>query len=561
MPVVLPTSARTVDLPQRPVPPGHARPNHGGRARFARWPLAALGVATALLHVLANAVSPYGVHRDELLYLAMGRHLQLWRMDFPPLIAALAEFTRAFHLSPGPERITLVRLPSAIAAGVLVVLAGRIAHALGGRRPAQLLAALAVIASPLFMRTGTLYQPVVFDQLWWTLALYAVVRLGRLAPARAPRGDWALLALALGLGLLTKFSILFLGVGLVVAFLLTPLRATLRDGAPWLTLAVALAVGAPSIAGQLQLGWPVIGQMHALRGAQLARVGPLDFLGGQLLLGPAVLLAGLGAWDTIRRKDAPGRAAAIAAVAAFVLLLVLHGKAYYVGPIYPLLWAAGAVALERRFADHPAVEGAGQPAPDRRRRRRLALAGGAALLGAYGLLTLPLGVPLLAPPAMAHYGAALGVGTTTNTGMRLALPQDFADMLGWPAQAAAVAQEYARLTPDERGTAVVAAANYGEAGALDFYGPSLGLPPAVSSEGSYWFFGPGDLPGDVTLVLGPPAAARDLARLFADVRPARRVVHPDLRWVVPEERDVWVFVCRRPRRPLQDVWPALAGQS
>lgn len=561
MPVVLPVTSATDELLARPMPRGHVRPDHG--ARLARWPLAALVLFTVALHVVANVVSPYGVHRDELLYLAMGRHLRLWQMDFPPAIAILAELTRAFVSARAVESVTVIRMTSALAAGALVLLAGLIAHALGGRRGAQLLAAGTVLASPLFLRAGSLFQPVVFDQLWWTLALYATVRLGRAdrRPAEWSTNwrDWTWLGVALGLGLLTKFSILFLGVGLLAGVLLTPLRGTLRTPMPWLATVLAFAIGAPSVVGQLRLGWPVVGQMRELRGGQLMYVGALDYLGGQLLWGPAVLLATLGVWGVLRRsvpRESPlraGRAAMWAAVTAWLLLLALRGKAYYIGPIYPLLWAAGAATLEQRAAERFALHPA--------RRRQVALAGAAAIIGAYGLMALSLGLPIVPPAPMARYAAALGVGTSTNTGGRLELPQDYADMLGWPAQAAAMADVYQSLSEDERGLAVVAAGNYGEAGALDLYGPTLGLPPAISSAGSYWFFGPGDLPGDVTLVLANADAADDLRRLFADVRPVRRVVHADLRWVVPEERNVWIFRCTQPRRSLQELWPSLAGRN
>ncbi len=530
--------------------------------------LTALAAGVLALHAAANAASPYGVHRDELLYLAMGRHLRLWAMDFPPFIAICAQLTRAAARPFGGEQtvansLATLRLLPALAAAAIVVLAVAIARTLGGGRGAQLIAAGCVLASPLYMRTGALFQPVVFDQLWWTLALYALVRLERGADAAASapgrsRRDWLLLGAALGLGLLTKFSVAFIAVGVLAGVLATPLRRALRTPWPWAATLLALLIGAPSVVGQLRLGWPVVQQMSDLRASQLAHVGPGAFLGGQLLFGPAVLLAAFGVWALLVRKSfRAGRAAAVACVVAFALLLLGHGKAYYIGPIYPMLWAAGAVALAQDVARWRAT---------RASRARLGIAVAlvtVALIALYGLAAVPLGVPLLPPVPMARYAAALGVGTETNTGGHLALPQDFADMLGWPEQAQAAARVFHTLSPADQARAAIAGGNYGEAGAIELYGPALGVPAPVSAAGSYWFFGPGARPGAILVALGDSAhLARDLPRLYARVRPVARAIPDSLRrWVVPEQRNTWVFVCDGARRTLQDVWPSLGGRN
>jgi len=493
-----------------------------------------LAAAVLVVHLVVNAAGPYEFHRDELLYLAMGRHLQWWRMDFPPFIAAVARLTQSLGGGLAPWS---VRLAPALAGSVLILLSAWMARRLGGGAWAQGVAALAVAASPMFLRTGTLYQPVVFDQLWWTLG-YAALLL--LATDAAPRW-WGLAALAVGFGLLTKFSIGFFGVGVLVATLALPeWRRRLATPWPWIALGVALLIGSASIVGQVRLGWPITGQLGDLQSTQLARLGVRDFLAGQLLLGPAILLAALGAGALLTSARLRGaRIVGLATVASFVLLAALRGKPYYIGPIYPSLWAAGAVALEM-------ASGA--------RWWRLARWGAPAALGLYGLATLPFGLPFLPPPAMARYASRAGVtsAVTTNVGETLPLPQDYADMLGWKAQAEAVARVYHALPEEERAQAIIVGDNYGEAGALDLYGPALGLPPAISSAGTYWFFGPGTLPGGVAVVLGEEPEG---LRQFADsVVVAAEITN---RWAVPEEQEVKVLVARRPRTTVQAVWPSL----
>jgi hypothetical protein len=506
------------------------------RPPFATGQAAALAGLKLALHLVVNITSPYGFHRDEFLYLAMGRHLKLWRMDFPPAIAMVAEATRSLL----GDSLPAIRLPAALAGTAVLVLAALLARELGGGRSAQGLAALAVWLSPLFLRASNLFQPVVLDQLAWALALFALARICRTG---APRW-WIALGVTLGVGLLTKFSALFLGLAILLALLSSERRRALLGPWPWLAAALALAIGSPSIVGQMRLGLPVLGQMADLQTTQLERVTSLEFILGQLLWGPATVLAVAGGVALLASERLrPFRVVGWSCLWVFLILLLLHGKAYYAGPIYPALFAAGAVAI------------------DGVRQARLGpwLRWGTALLiVAYGALLLPFGVPVLPPQTMASYARAIGAtpALRTNTGELGRLPQDYADMLGWEAQTEAVARVYRGLRPDQQQRAVLLAGNYGEAGALDFFGPRFGLPGAVSPAGSYWFFGPGSKPGELAVTIGIDQA--DLERFFDSVAPAARIREP---WAVSEEQDLTIFLATHPRLTLQQVWPTLAGRN
>jgi hypothetical protein len=366
----------------------------------------------------------------------------------------------------------------------------------------------------------------------------ALARLGR---DPSPR-EWLLLGAAGGLGLLTKFSILFFGVGVLAALLVTPLRRAFAGPWPWVAAGIALAIGHPSIVGQIALDWPLRLQMAGLREAQLERVTWVEFLGTQVLFGPATLVVALTGVAALLAS--PGfrafRAVGWAALGAFLLLLLLRGKPYYTGPVYPALCAAGAAVI------------AGLQRPVAGPTLRWASAFLVVLYG--GLLTLPLGVPVLRPPEMARYALRLGVtaAVQTNRGELLELPQDYADMLGWEAQVAAVADAYRSLPPAEREAAVIIAGNYGEAGAIDFLGTRHGLPAAISTAGTYWQFGPGDRPGAVAVTIG--VDREDLLEYYDSVVTVARVDEP---WVVTEERNVPINVARRPRTTLQAVWPSV----
>jgi 4-amino-4-deoxy-L-arabinose transferase-like glycosyltransferase len=493
--------------------------------------IVALVTLKVMVHVIAAAITPYEFHRDEFLYFSMGTHLRLLHMDFPPMIALLSELLR--H-TVGVSVLTY-RLVPGIAGTLVFSLALLAVRALGGGRRALVLTGIAMLSGPLFLRTASLFQPVVLDQLWWTAALYALLRLEQ---TDDPRWWWAL-GLAGGLGLLAKFSIFFIGFGVLVAILLTPRRRALLGPGPWIALGVALVVGSPSLIGQITLDWPVLDQMEPLRQGQLARITWGAFLGEQpLMTGPAFFLAVAGAVALIGR-GALGRyrVVGIAAVTTFLLLGVLRGKPYYAGPVYPMLFAAGAVWIEQLS----------------RARLRTAVTWTVGLTAAaYGIMTAPLGLPIVPPERMARYAAALGItaATQTNTGGQLPLPQDYADMLGWREKADAVDLVVASLTPAERERAVLFGANYGQAGALDLYGRRLGLPPVVSLAGSFFLFGPGGRPGDVIVFLG--VEPEQLVSITCDsLEMPARVTNP---WGVQEERDVPVVVCRRPSMTLQEFW-------
>jgi hypothetical protein len=495
--------------------------------------IAWLALATLALHAVTNAVTPYGFHRDEFLYFAMGRHLQLFRMDFPPAIAILAEAVRGAL----GDSLFAIRLVPALFATLLVGLAALFAWVLGGGRYAPVLTGLAVLGSPLLMRSGNLFQPVVLDQVAWTLALLALARLAATGDARW----WLAIGAACGFGLLAKFSIALIGFGIFLATVMTPLRRQLGTRWPWLGAALAFVIGMPSLVGQVRLGFPIVLQMQGLSEWQLEHVTRLGFLATQLLFGPGTLLGAVAAVGfTVVPALRPFRAVGWACLVAFVVLLVLRGKAYYFGPAYPALYAAGAVTLEQLRG--PRLE------PGVRW-------GAVVVVTAFGLFALPLGLPILAPQRLVHYAGNLGAARRTNQGELGQLPQDFADMLGWEEEVRAVARVYRELPPGERAEAVVVGDNYGEAGALEFYGPRYGLPAPISAAGTFWQFGPGDKPGSVVVVLGEEPES---LRHYADsVVLAARVADP---WGVAEERDVPVVVGRRPRTTIQALWPSLGGR-
>ena len=273
--------------------------------------------------------------------------------------------------------------------------------------------------------------------------------------------------------------------------------------------------------------------LHELRAGQLNHVSYLSFIVGQLQWGIPVLVGILGGWSLLASpRFASQRLAGWACVLVEVVLMASHGKPYYASPVMPTLIAAGAVVLSRP-------------------RLRVA----AVILSVlFGVLVFPISLPVLSPAGTASYISAMHMDFTrrNNQGNLEVLPQDFADMLGWEEQVIAVRRAYDTLDEAQRRELVIGASNYGRAGALDFFGPRYGLPAVVSTAGSFWFFGPGERPGNTALVVED--TDRNLLKLWQDVRLAG-TIHSE--WSVGEERDTKVWLCQRPRKTIQDAWPAL----
>ena len=496
-----------------------------------------LAAGIFILHIIVNIFTPYGFHRDEFLYIAQGSHLHLWRMDSPPFIGAIADITRGIL----GNSLWAIRFFPALAASILVLLAADIARRLGGKTFARLLAALLVFFAPIFLRPGALFQPVVFDQLWWTLGIWVIIRWRETEDGRW----WIALGIAMALGLLTKFSIFVFGFGVLVGLLATKDRRILFTRWPWIALGVTFIIGSPSIVGQIRLGFPFVGMMQNLQSVQFTHVSWADFVTGQIFilsLVPFVIaLTGIIALF-VSKRFARFRILGWIFAGTFAVLFIMHSKAYYLGAIYPAMLGAGAVILEK--------VGTGW----RGTAFKIAVV---ALVVANGIILIPMGVPVLPPKEMAKYAASLGLtqAVQTNTGVELRLPQDYADMLGWEQRVNAISGVYRSLTPEERSKAVIIGSNYGEAGAVDFLGPRFGLPHSICFEGTYWFFGPGRKAGTTAISIGFDSL--DLVKNWRSVTPMAHIMN---KWTVPEEQDLTIYLCRNEMRTIQQLWPSLKGE-
>jgi hypothetical protein len=472
----------------------------------------------------------YGYFRDELYYLACGEHPAWGYVDQPPLIAWIAWLLR--HTIG--TSLWALRLLPALAGASTVILAGLLARELGGRRWAMFLASLAALMAPVLLAMSHLFTMNAFDPLLWTGIAYLLVRIAR----GGSQSLWLVVGALTGITILNKYAVLFWLAGVVVGICLTGLRSSLRHRWFWLGCALATAIAAPNFLWQWRHHFPFLELMHNVRAeGRDILLPPLPYLQAQAqMLGfVAALLVLFALLFFFSRPGRPYRALGWAYLIFLAEMMALRGKMYYVTPVYPMLFAAGAVWMES--------------ATERKRwiwaKPTLALAI-VAIAGIYA----PTILPLLSVPHFLAYEHALGIEQQqfehTQPGV---LPQLYADMFGWDEMAQRVAAYYHTLSPEEQRKTAIFANNYGEGGAIDFFGPKYGLPKAIGGHQNYWIWGPRDYTGESVIILGE-GEERNMQTYCASYSVVGDIKDPLSR------RDEWhpIYHCHGLKLNLQTDW-------
>jgi Dolichyl-phosphate-mannose-protein mannosyltransferase len=479
--------------------------------------LLAIAALIAILHLLTN--SRYGFHRDELQFLSDARHLDWGFVAYPPLTPFVERIAMAiFGLS-----LEGLRLFSVVATSSAIVVTGLMARALGGGRLAQVASALAVALSPLPLFEGTEFQYTTFDFLWWVLIAYFVIRLLK---SENPRW-WLAIGATIGVGLMTKYAILFFVAGILGGFLLSGARRFLLSRYFWFGVALALLIFLPNLLWQIHHQFISYTFLHSIHVRDVGEGRANGFLWHQFLIctnlfSAPLWIAGLVVFLRNRRYRPLGWMYLI----PFALFYFGKGRGYYLAAAYPMLMAMGAVAAEHwlesvRTLWRRTVEGI--------------FFTGLVVCGVFfSMLVIPLatGGPL----------------------MRFALKnnEDLREEFGWTELVQAVAAVRDSLPPEQRAAVGVLVGNYGEQGAIEILGPAYQLPPPISGTNSAWLRGYPTPPPSPLIILG-------LSREYADKMFAgcRLAVHRDTPYGVQNEESRYhadIFVCDGPRLPWPEFW-------
>jgi hypothetical protein len=480
-----------------------------------------IAVATVLMHLATG--SRYGFDRDELMALDDARHLAWGYVQYPPVTAFLGRIA----LTLFGTSLAGFRFFAALAQAITLVLTGLMAKELGGGKWAQVVATLAGV--PFCLGAGALMQYISFDYLCWVAVAYFVLR-----TVKDEKPRWCIAAgVAAGLGMMTKYTMAFLVVGVLVGTLATDSRKYLRTVWMWLGVLLACGIFAPNFVWEWRRNFTSIDFLRFLHARDVS-LGLTDwFLPGQVeltLLAFPLALAGL--WFYF--FTAEGRRYRILGwmyVVPLLLFLVMRGRDYYLAPAYPVLYAAGAVWAERwSVAWH-------SPLAARHSKTVQRVVWICLVLDI--LFATAVALPI-APVGSRWWNFASRVDTV------------FPEEIGWPEFVRSVAQVRDQLPDSDRARAGILAGNYGELGALNLYGERFGLPQAISGVNSSWERGYDDPPPDVLIVVG-------YSREFLEQEFASCVVagHVHNRLNIPNEETVEdpnIFVCRGLKEPWAEFW-------
>ena len=508
----------------------------------------AIALAKFIFHCYFN--NQYGYFRDEFDYMACGNHLAWGYVDQPPLIPFLIHICRAVL----GDSLRSIRFIPAVASSLLVVQTALLAREFGGRRFALVLSAIAVLIAPQYLSNGSLLTTNCLEpNLWLGCAYFAVLAIKRDDPRY-----WLWFGVVAGIGLQEKYSIALFGFGMVVGLLLTPQRRFFLNSWIWLGGVAAFLIFLPNLLWNIHNHWPFVELMHNIRadGRDVVLPLPQFFFQQMLLIDPItapIWIRGLVALF-VSPGLKPYRVLGWAYLVCFTAFFVLHGKNYYLSPIYPMLLAAGAVvieaAIERRKIASADVEAA-RVGPSRLVWLKPVIV---ILLLASGAHLAPLVVPILSPDRFRAYLKYLPMKppVTEHSLERAPLPQWYADQFGWQEIVAETATAYDRLSPAERPGCGIFAQDYGQAGAIDFFGPRYGLPPALSGHQTYWIWGPRGYSGNCLVVLGD--SRERLEELFEHVE----YVGTSADNPYALEKEIAVYICRGAKfGTLEKVWPQL----
>ena len=491
------------------------------------------GLASLKLVIHLLTAGNYGLFVDELYFLASGQHLAWGYVDMPPMAAFLGWLARLLF----GDSVAGIHVIPALAGTGLVLLTGLLVYELGGGWFAQLLAGLSVLIAGVNLTADSYLSMNAVEPLLWMGCVYVLIRLIKTGDLRL----WVGFGLLAGLGLMNKHTMLMFGFALIAGLLLTSARKWMVSRWFFLGGLIAFLIFLPNLVWNIKHNFPIFELQANIRLNQRnVSLTPLQFLMEEVIyLHPLTLpvwLAGL-VWFFFHPQGNAYRGLGWAFLITLGILLATQGRTYYLAPAFPMLLAGGSVALELVLASPRVLW------------LRIAYP---VLLLLGGVLTMPLFLPVLPPEDYIRYTEKLGMRPPKlETFQELQLPQIFADRFGWPEMAQTTARVFQTLSPEDQAQAIIFGGNYGEAGAIDFYGPGLGLPRAYSGHQNYFYWPPGESQGAVMIALGMHPA--DLGRIYSRVEALGSVRNP----YAMGYQNFTIYLCREPKYSLQEIWSNL----
>jgi len=486
-----------------------------------------LGLALFLLHMFTN--HQYGFHQDEMVVVNNAYNLDWGYVEYPPITPFLTRISLSiFGLS-----LVSARMFAALAHSIVMVLAGLMARELGGKRPAQVLAAIATAIAPIALAEGAMVMYVTYDFLWSVLIAYFIIRLLK---SEDPRW-WLGIGAVIGLGMMTKFTMAFFTAGIVGGVLLTDARRYLKSPWLWGGVILSLLIFLPNMLWQIQHDFISLDFLQGIHARDVREGRAEDYLIGQFVLSANTVVIPLwiaGLYYYFFSQDGKRyRMLGWIYVITFMIYFFLQGLVYYQAPAYPMLIAAGAVVWQG-WIDKLSAQ-----------KARIAMGAtwsilvvGAVFAGTLALPIPPINSPLFKAVAEIH--------------------ELFTEQIGWHDMIKTVGDIYADLPDDEKARAGILTEENDEAAALNIYGGKYGLPVAISGSDTFWLRGYGDPPPETVITVGLDRSY--LGQFFEQCTMAGTITNPyginnDL------ANPPGIYVCRKARLSWPEIWEKIKHYS
>ncbi|NWF90457.1 MAG: glycosyltransferase family 39 protein [Ignavibacteriaceae bacterium] len=486
-----------------------------------------LALINLLIHLITTGFFNYGIFRDELYYLACTKRLDFGYVDHPPFsIYILALWKLVFG-----DSLFAIRLIPALVSTLSLFMLGIVTKRLGGKRPAIIIAVLAFMTTPIFLGMNTIFSMNTFDFLFWITSTYFLLRIVQ----EENQKMWIWLGIVIGLGLLNKTSMLWLAAGILGATVFTPLRKDLKTKYPYLAVLIALLIFSPFIIWNILHDFAHLEFMQNAATRKYGGLTPISFIADQLLiLNPLSILIWLPGFYFFFFDDAGKKVKAVVFIwiITFVILFINgHSKGEYIAPAYQILFAGGAVIIEKWSVTKAWL------------KYTIAIP-----IILASLFFTPFARPLLSPESFLKYQNLIGLKPPSNEGHETILPQFYSDMFGWEDLAKQVSKVYQSIPKSEQDKTVVYCSNYGKAGAIEYFSKKYNLPKVICPHNSYWFWWPMSNDYSTLIIIGG-----EIEDHLTSIKDVRAITTYQTDYAMPYENNLTIYVGRGFIRSLQTI--------
>ena len=487
-----------------------------------------ISILNLLIYIFTLYFTSYGIFRDELYYIACANKPAFGYVDQPPLSIWILALWKYFL----GDSLFVIRLLPAFISSITIFILGLFTLRLGGGKGAVIISMVTFMLTPIFLGMTTIYSMNVFDFFFWILAAYIFLQICESSNSNL----WIVLGIVIGLGLLNKTSMLWLSAGILFGTIFTPLREELKTKHPYIGLGIALLIFSPYIIWNLTHDFAHLEFMRNAAQSKYSRLTPVSFILDMILifnpLSFFIWLPGL-IFYFFNKNSRIFRPLGYIWFVTFVILLInLHSKAEYMAPAFQILFASGAVMIVRWNA--------------RISRLKYALVISVIVLS---IVLSPLARPLLPVQTFIDYQSILSLGPSNSEGKELAgLPQFYADMFGWEGLARDVSKVYQSLSDEEKKHTVVYCSNYGEAGAIEYFGKNYQLPGVICPHNNYWYWWPDNFKATTVILIGGEAEQHLDLLEECDIA----LIHKS-KYAMPYENNLKIFIGRGLKIPIQKI--------